>query len=150
MKSIHVPASVVQKLFRFAQWVGGATLPVLGGLVIATWRWFESRVDSTYVAEKIAPVKIQADRAKADAFSAVSRVPGYDAELAALWRDLVLLHAELEVHRSYSRVPDRGALIESAKRFYGNAFDTERDTRPNDPPSKSAARALRAQWRPDR
>jgi hypothetical protein len=148
MRSIHVPASVVQKLFRFAQWATPFLLTAVLTWIGLGWNWIRGRVDIGDVGDEIAPVSKSAKQAAADALHATSLANVHETELVALWRDVVLLHAELRVQREYSRANNKGELIEEARKFYGDAYDTERDTRPNNPPSKSAAIALRLTWRP--
>jgi hypothetical protein len=150
MQSIHVPSSVVKKT------IGRVVLGLLAllgtasatGITLA-WQWIVARIDGPAVATMIAPTSLAAQGAAADAHHASSLSNVHQAELALVWRELVYMHAELEVHRRYSKAPDKGALLERARKFYGDAYETDREENKNEPPSFSARRVMRLTWRPD-
>jgi hypothetical protein len=154
MESLRVPASLLRRLVPVLSWLLGALGSAALGLAAGSWQWIAGRVDGDYVAGKVAPAVIAASAAQADAHHASGLADAHARELELLWRELVLLHAELEVQRSYpsQSAATRSGWVAQAKRYYGAAYDSEREdrSRANDPPSKTAERVMRLQWRPDR
>jgi hypothetical protein len=152
MRSIHVPASVVYKIVRVLQWLTPLALTAAFAGIGVTWHWIVARVDRVEVASMLTEVTQDASNAKIAALAASSRIPEHTAELALLWREVVMLKAELLVSRRYAgkEAGVRNELIQRGKVFYANLYDTERETRPGDAPSKSAERALRFEFRPDK
>jgi hypothetical protein len=135
--SIHVPASVVQRIVGVARWLMPILATGLTGVLGLGWGWIASRTSLTEVAPKIAEVTCEVEAKMAHALA---------LETA---RTQLETWAVSEVDRQYSRSPRRGEFIERARRFYGAAFDTFLEKNPNDP-ATALRRARQAIWRPDR
>jgi hypothetical protein len=146
-QSLRVPSHWMRRIGKALQWVTPLVLTALLGWLVAARDWVKERVSATYL---VTGAVADAKAAMSYAHTASSRSAVHEAELVLVWRELVLVHAELEVLRTYSKAADRGELIEQARKFYGHAYTVERDSRPNEPPSASAARVLGLTWRPDR
>lgn len=147
MQSIHVPASVLQSIWRVLKWAMPPASVLLSGLALG-YRWIGDRASVSYVAKSVAPVQLVAKAAQAEAFHCSSTLRVHDQQLSAAWAHLVTLHAELEVYRRYgAKDPQRrGELIEDATRFYRAEFDRQLETHD---PAEAARRALLAAWRPE-
>lgn len=149
IRSIHVPASTVQRLLSLWRWI----LPYVTGACIAalgfSTRWLESRVSREELATAIGEVAGVARAAQSTAFHADSLVSEHADQLGVMWRRIVMLEAELMVYRDYGRADPqkRGRLIEGARRFYSQEFETQLRTRANDP-AEAARLAFLTPWRP--
>lgn len=147
--SIHVPASVVQRIVAIIKW----SLPFLAtGITTITafgWGWLSSRTSMSEVAPKLAEVSMAAKAAQ----SAVLRCDVETGSAKALAVEIARTELELwgqaEVDRQYPKSTRRTEYIERAKRFYLAAFDDYLDRNPNDP-ATALRRARQAVWRPDR
>lgn len=147
--SIHVPASVVQRIVSILKWLmpflatGVTTITAFG------WGWVSSRTSMREVAPKIAEVSMAAKAAQ----SAVLRCDVETSTAKALAIEIAKTELELwgqaEVDRQYQKSPRRIEYIERAKRFYLASFDSYLDRNPNDP-ATALRRARQSIWRPDR
>lgn len=149
IRSIHVPASTVQRLLALWRWV----LPYITGAAIAgagfSARWLESRVSREELGAAVGPVKVIATAAQTTAFHAESLATDHADQLAVLWRHVVLIESELTVYRDFGRADParRGRLIESARRFYSAEYEQQLRTHATDP-AEAARLALLTPWRP--
>lgn len=148
--SIHVPASTVRRIGAAWRWL----VPYLTGGAIAaagySLTWLESRVSRTELGIAVGKVQTVASAAQATAYHAESLATDHSDQLASVWRYVIQIEAELIVYRDFGRADParRGRLIEAAKRFYTNEFETQLRTHANDP-TEAARIALLAPWRPD-
>jgi thioredoxin-like negative regulator of GroEL len=147
--SIHVPASVVQRIVGVARWLMPILATGLTGVLGLGWGWIASRTSLTEVAPKIAEVNISAKAAQSAALTCEVEAKMAHALALETARTQLETWAVSEVDRQYSRSPRRGEFIERARRFYGAAFDTFLEKNPNDP-ATALRRARQAIWRPDR
>lgn len=147
--SIHVPASVVQRIVSIARWLmpmlatGVTTITALG------WTWISSRTSVAEVSPKIAEVSSTAKAAASSALSCEVQAKMAQALALETARAQLETWAVSEVDRQYSRSPRRGEYIERARRYYAAAFDSYLEKNPNDP-ANALRRARQAIWRPDR
>lgn len=150
VRSIHVPASTVQRMLALWRWA----LPYITGAAIAgvgfSTRWLESRVSREDLGAAIGAVKPVAAAAQATAFHAESLAQDHAEQLAVLWRHVIAIEAELTVYRDFGRADParRGRLIEAARRFYTVEYETQLRTHANDP-AEAARLAMLTLWRPD-
>jgi hypothetical protein len=145
MGSIHVPATVVQRITRILAWAMPSASVVFSGLALG-WRWVGDRASVADVSAQIAPAIVAAKAAQADAFHCSSLLDAHQRALVRAWGEIVEIRAELEVYRRYASRPQKGDLIEEARRWYRAQYDDEVEHRPTDP-SEAARRALQACWR---
>jgi len=149
-RSIHVPASAVQRVLRVWRWFA----PYLTGAAIAgagfSARWLESRVSRVDLGVAVGDVKTVATAAQASAFHAESLAHDHAEQLAVLWRRVVMIEAELAVYRDWGGATParRGRLIEAARRFFTVEFEIQLRTHATDP-AEAARLALATPWRPD-
>lgn len=149
--SIHVPAPVVKRVLR---WLWQALPPLslvltAGGL---TWRFGAAeRIPYAEFDKRVAPAQAAAKAAQSDAHHAASLADTHAVQLEAAWREIVQLHADVEVLRSYSRTDGarRAELINSAREFYLERFNDELAKHKLDP-AEAARIAMLQTWRPDR
>lgn len=149
MESLHVPASVVQRIVSVAKWLmpmlatGITTITALG------WGWLSTRTSMNDVAPKIAEVATAAKAAQSGVLSCESEVAMAKAVAVETARTQLEIWGQVEVDRQYSKSPRRVEYIERARRFYVAAFESYLDRNPNDP-ATALRRARQAVWRPDR
>ena len=149
LESIHVSASTMQRISRIFGWAMPSASVVLSSLALG-YRWIGDRASIADVGTQIAPIGVVAKAAQADAFHATSLLKDHQYQLEHAWAEIVVLHAELEVYRTYGNkdAHTRGRLIEDGTRFFRAEFDNQLESHPNDP-AEACRRALLARWRPD-
>lgn len=147
MESIHVPASVVQRIASVVKWLAPALLTGLLGLLGFFSSWILDRASTTFVADTIAAEHIP--KIAADAHHASTLADEHTRELAILFEHLVAVEAELVVYRQYSKLaadPNRrGRLIEQAQQFYSTEFDAQLAKHE---PIEALRRTMRVGWEP--
>ena len=148
MESLHVSASAMQRLAKVFSWAMPSA-SVVFSMVALGWRWAGDRVGMQEVSSAIAPIAADAKRAAASSLHCESLIDVHTAQLAAAWAEVVAMHAELKVYRSYSNQPAarRGELIDQATSFYRARFAEQIEKRPTNP-GEAARLALLQQWRP--
>lgn len=146
MQSIHVPASVVQRIARVLTWLPAS---VVIGAIAGGYQWIGSRASIDDVATRVGPAVTAAAAAQSAAHTASSLAKDHALELVAVWSHVVQMHADLQVLREYSRDPSRGAYIDRARAYYAERYNAALHANPNDP-SGAAAAALLTPWRPDK
>jgi len=146
MQSIHVPASVVQRIARVLTWLPAT---VVLSVITGGYQWIGNRASIDYVGTRVGPAVTAAKAAQADALTASSLAKAHSLELVAVWSHVVQMHADLQVLREYSRDPSRGAYIDRARAYYAERYNAALRANPNDP-SGAAAAALLTAWRPDK
>lgn len=147
--SIHVPASVVERIVAIAKWL----MPMLAtGITTVTalgWTWISSRTSMTEVAPEIAKVNLSAKAAQSSALTCELEAKMAHALAVETAQMALSAWAVSEVDRQYSRSQQRGEYIQRAREFYQAAFERYMEKYPTDP-AKALARAREAGWRPDR
>ena len=150
MESLHVPASVMHRLARFAAW-GMPSASLVFSVLPMGYRWVGDRASMAEVAKRIAPVAVVAREGQALGAHCSSLVDAHVTQLALAWGELVALHGELKVYRAYSKVDParRNELLDQASRFYRARYAEEIKKYPTNP-AEAARIALLQEWRPDR
>lgn len=151
LRSLHVPASVVQRVAGFVRWVLPYAVAGLFTLLGFGSKWLEARASREDVGAAVGGVATVAQAAQAAAHHAASLADGHVHELAALWSHVVAIRAELAVWRQYSRADasTRSGYVASAQAFYAREYEVQLRTHANDP-AEAARLALLAPWRPER
>lgn len=146
--SIHVPASVVQRIVKVLGWATPPASLVLSAFALS-YRWIGDRASTKDVGAAVAPALLAAKEAQSLGHHCSSTLSEHELQLAAAWAQLVELHAELEVYRRYGSkdARTRGELAQDARRFYRAAYDEQLESK--HAPSEAARRALLAVWRPE-
>lgn len=147
--SIHVPASVVQRIISVAKWL----MPFLAtGITTITafgWGWLSSRTSMSEVAPKIAEVSASAKAAQFAVLHCDTETSLAKSLAIEVAKTQLELWGQAEVDRAYPKSPRRIEYIERARRFYLASFESYLDRNPNDP-ATALRRARQAVWRPDR
>lgn len=151
MKSLHVPATVMQRVAGVVRWLAPYALAGVVALVGFGWRWFESRVSRADVGTIVAAASAEAKAAKVTAFAAETLAKAHELQLAEVWKHIVAARAELKVLRAYGSAdaPTRSQYIDEAQAFYAREYEIQL-SRNRLNPAEAARLALLATWRPDR
>jgi hypothetical protein len=151
VKSLHVPATTVQRVVAVVRWLAPYALAGVVAAIGFGWRWFESRTSREDVAALITTATSSAAAAQATAHSAASLAKTHTVELVEVWKHVVAMRAELKVLRAYGRAdgPTRSRYIDEAQAFYAREYEIQLASNRNNP-AEAVRLALLAVWRPDR
>lgn len=150
LQSIHVSASLLQRLGRVLGWAMPSASVVFSALALS-YRWVGDRVSMQEVSAALSPVAATAKMAAADGYHCVSLIDVHATQLSAAWAEVVAMHAELRVYRSYGNQSStrRSELIDQATGFYRARY-AEQLEKHSANPAEAARLALLQSWRPDR
>jgi hypothetical protein len=135
MESIHVPATTVHRIATVVQWI--APYIVAGIITLCGFgsRWIISRTSIDEVKQEIrlSDVKEIAEAGQRLGTHCDSIVQLHDAQIQELGKTIVLIWADSEVDRAYSRSPRRSEYIESARKFYAREYQAQLKSNPTNP-----------------
>jgi hypothetical protein len=153
MQSLHVPASVLQRIASVVKWFVPAVVTGLCTALVFSFHWIGDRASTVFVADAIADSQKGLKDFEANAHHAATKVDEHERQLAALFEHVVAMQAELVVYREYGKAAAdpvrRVRLLEQARKFYAVEYEIQLEKHANDP-AEAARRALLVTWEPSR